>query len=320
MTAVVKLTEVYDLSTTKGKMGMICIRTPTSGALRNQWQGLWDNHRFVRILKCDVALACASVLPTDPLSVGVTEGDMAPQDMFNPLLYKTVSNESMEALVQRCYGLSAGGNTGIEQIPPSTVNEFDPVLANASFDNWTVYYSQLASKGWRKAMPQSGFNMRNVRPFVYQVLNTVGNQLLPSSSSSMNTVPYNSYAQYSGTVNNNTTGSVTFRGRPVPMPRLPTKYLSSNNNAVGDVSIPQFPVVAIITPPARLHELYFRLRVTWTVRFEKVVSFADYQFPVDLQDIGAQVYGTDFEFPTKDHETNSVDSVATSDVNLERVM
>lgn len=308
--------ETYDLSTTKDKLGLIAVRTPTTGAIRNLYDGLWKNHKYVRIVSCNIGLACASVLPADPLGVGVDAGDIAPQDLFNPILYKTVSNDSFESFLTRMYSISTP-SAGVEPTVPVTVGDFDPYTSSSGWDEWHWYYLQLASKGWKKAMPQSGFIMRNVRPFVYPLLNTVGNLLIPSSSSSMNTIPGQAA---NNNITNNSTGAATFRGRAQPMGRLPTKYVAPNTSQASNNSLPTTYVAAILTPPAKLHVLYYRLRVSWVIEFSNVVSNAEQATNAEMESLGA-VYGSDFTFPeTVAKSVRNTDSVTTIAVNAEKVM
>ena len=63
----VKVSETYDLSTKTNKMGMLGIHTPDGKLVYSMWRGLFENFRKMRFVSCDVAMACASMLPADPL-------------------------------------------------------------------------------------------------------------------------------------------------------------------------------------------------------------------------------------------------------------
>ena len=109
----VKVSETYDLSTQTDKMGFVGIHTPEGKLVYNMWSGLFKNFRKFRYASCDVTMACASMLPADPLQIGVEAGDIAPQDMFNPILYKAVSNDSMSTLLNRLYVGKAASTSAI---------------------------------------------------------------------------------------------------------------------------------------------------------------------------------------------------------------
>ena len=174
----VKVSETYDLSTKVGKMGMLGIHTPDGRLVYNMWKGFYQNYRKMRFVSCDVVLACASMLPADPLQVGVEAGDIAPQDMFNPILYKAVSNDSMTVLLNRIYaGAHRSGNTdwvGKNSVTDDndTVFKFD---STRDVDQFAIYYGLLADAGgWKKAMPQAGLSMSKLRPITWSLLASQG--------------------------------------------------------------------------------------------------------------------------------------------------
>jgi hypothetical protein len=177
----VKVSETYDLSTKPDKMGLLGIHTPDGKLVYNMWKGFYQNFRKMRFVSCDIAMACASMLPADPLQIGVEAGDIAPQDMFNPILYKAVSNDSMSNLLNKIYAGGAGGeyldddtwfnknSVSAENTPSFDFNE------NADIDQFAMYYGLLAdTDGWRKAMPQAGLEMRNLVPLTFSLVATQG--------------------------------------------------------------------------------------------------------------------------------------------------
>ncbi|ADB24814.1 ORF9 [Chimpanzee stool associated circular ssDNA virus] len=109
----VKVSETYDLSTQTDKMGFVGIHTPEGKLVYNMWSGLFKNFRKFRYASCDVTMACASMLPADPLQIGVEAGDIAPQDMFNPILYKAVS-------MTLCLRCSIGSTSVRLVLPPQS--------------------------------------------------------------------------------------------------------------------------------------------------------------------------------------------------------
>jgi hypothetical protein len=174
----VKVSETYDLSTKPDKMGLLGIHTPDGKLVYNMWRGFFENFRKMRYVSCDVAMACASMLPADPLQIGVEAGDIAPQDMFNPILYKACSNDSMSNLLNKIY---AGG--GLYDEDPwlnknSVSSENTPEFVfddTKDVDQFAMYYGLLAdTDGWRKAMPQAGLEMRNLVPLTFSLVATQG--------------------------------------------------------------------------------------------------------------------------------------------------
>ena len=321
----VKYSETYDLSTTKDKIGLIGIRSPTTGAITRLYDGLWKNFRYARVVKCDITLACASILPADPLQIGIEEGDIAPQDMFNPILYKAVSNESMNGIVDRLYAQSSAG-AGVEPAAPVTVVDNDPLWSSNGSDDFNIYYGQLAAKGWKKAMPQQGLAMRNLRPFVYPVQTTGGNLAPNPTAPNLIAAQYPSNA-ISGQTARNATALAFLRGRAQAMGRLPTHYTPTGGVAPSDYPLPNVWVAAILTPPARQHVLYYRMRVVWTIEFTRIMSNLDYNLYGTLSEISNYLYGTD-EYSSKiaaedvpeDSKVTETDSVVTVDVGAARVM
>lgn len=141
----VRITETYDMKTTVGKLGVVGIHTPKWGQMLRLYPGLMMQHKFARFKKCDIVGACASVLPADPLQVGVEAGMVAPEDMFNPILMKAVTNESFDTIVNMIYNAPNVQALG-------SVNEVKTDGTNISpEDAMDIYYGLLEqSKKWKK--------------------------------------------------------------------------------------------------------------------------------------------------------------------------
>lgn len=278
---VVRMTEMYDMCTTKGKIGLIGIHTPSAEGMAKRWKGLFDNHRYYKILGCDVKIACASVLPADPLQVGVEAGDIAPQDMMNPILYCTMTNEGWNALVNRVY---ANITQGYNEIDTASVRGMPDAFSGLSeSEQETLYYQMLSSDRFRKAMPQNGLTMSNVKPLVHQLVSTFGqsgntlveNQTGVNANVATTTalgVPYQGNLNFANRV---------IRGKALPYPRLPCSIPGSktgdsdgayaglpNGVPLLTVNAPFKTMCACIClPPAKLNEFYFRMLVTWRIAF-----------------------------------------------------
>lgn len=333
----VRISETYDLSTQVGKLGLVGIHTPTSELISQMWSGLSTNHKYMRFVGCDVAVACASMLPADPLQVGVETGDIAPQDMFNPILYKAVSNDSYNMILNRIIGEGTGVGSGVVSSGQAPVNKNSIVASNDALgdnlDQFEIYYGLLAgSDGWRKAMPQAGFEMRGLYPIVFSLVSNMGNNIAWRTAPTTGGNPYNSQGEVDnnvptsivsgdGVVNGTSPFGVTFRGPSMRMPALPTWYgiAETDQGATNGVELPQCYVAMIVLPPAKLSRLYYRMRVTWTIEFTEPIPYNEYSGWSNLAQTGAQSYGTDYaeQSSLMENKTNFVD---TSGTFIEKVM
>lgn len=299
----VRVSETYDLSTKVDKMGIVGIHTPNNDLITRQWKGLFMNYGKFRFVSCDVAMACASILPADPLQVGVEAGSIAPQDMFNPVLYKAVSNDSMNTFLQFLYGYDINGGSNVVALDKGSVidvHDTNFVNSNANVDQFKMYYGILSnSDGFKKAMPQSGLQMKGLYPLVFERLSNVGytgvdvgdSGIVPTIYDSGNRPTIGSYAR-------------SIRGNSKRMPAVPTTYFvvsNSDANLDGNIShtmdankLPPCYVGLIILPPAKLNQLYYRLKVTWTVEFSGVRALSDITSWAGMAYIGDVAYGTDY--------------------------
>lgn len=272
---IVRMTEMYDMATTKGKIGLIGIHTPSANAMAKRWKGLFDNHRYYKILGVDVKIACASILPADPLQVGVSANEIAPQDMMNPLLYCTMTNEGWNTLVNRLYATASSSAGGIDT---ASIRGIPEPFSISETEQEYLYYQMLSSDKFRKAMPQNGLSMFNVKPFVHQVVATYGQSGNPVSSSQQGTGAGVSGVLGTGNPTTSSTGLESnqfIRGKAVPYPRLPCSLPGSTVPTEGDVpnGVPELEVyppfktfcACIVLPPAKLHEMYFRMLVSWKI-------------------------------------------------------
>nr|BBE29371.1 capsid protein [Papio cynocephalus associated smacovirus] len=348
----VKIRETYDLSTKKDKMTMLGVHTPSMTWLVRQYQGFFLNCKKFRIDKCDIACACASTLPADPLQIGTSETDIAPQDMFNPILYRAVSNDSYDTLNSRLYSLGYFNST-------TTGGSVDQAQeAFTGVDNFALYYSILARPdGFRTASPQSGFEMRGLTPLVWEQL--YSEQAPYSTDLSVMSDPDNNVAiNRPGAPGITESGSAytrvptSVRGSARPYPALPTYMahgsvvttgntnIGANSNTLGAssagsryVNLPDVPTVfvaQIIIPPSKLNLLYYRMVVEWTIEFIGVRPLSDIAPPTSMEFEGkngnALAYFSDYDGVSsqsaKTAELAEVDtsSVAVNNGNIEMVM
>ncbi len=327
----VRISETYDLSTQVGKMGLVAIHTPSYDKVARLWGGLCKNFKFLKFTSCDVTMACASMLPADPLQIGTEAGDIAPQDMFNPILYKAVSNDSYSNFVNRimCSVTGVYGATG-GSVSANNNPDFGNGTDGQPLDQFSLYYSLLADKdGWRKSMPQSGLQMKGLYPVVFSVLNTIGDNAVANSQSiSGMSSEFNKVHSRISTGDTNKSIGTFMRGPPIRMPRVPTAVLSASggNDPEGVLTLeyntPTYPVCyvgAIVLPPAKLNKLYYRMRVTWTVEFTEPRSLFELASFQSLEDMGTQFYGTDYATQSK-VATNTTSMVDTKDADVQLIM
>lgn len=274
----VKVRETYDLHTTKNKMSVISIHTPKPDIIKKNYPGLLMQCRAYRPVSADVRIACASVLPLDPKGVGLSENDVAPEDIFNPILYKAMSNKGMSQLEARINGLSqAGSNFDVNgQVADVEVDNF-----TGQSDEFNIYYGLLANThDWRHANPQSGLEMRDLKPLVYELVYNVGD----SSQQGNGVAPSYASPAADGTKTTWTPKAIIGKAKEMPFINC-TSYSLANNKYVGlaqsgfpeapsncEVDVPYINVVvgAIIVPPSRLHELFYRMVVEWTIEFSSI--------------------------------------------------
>jgi len=328
----VKISETYDLSTRAGKMSFIAIHTPSLGLAKRMWGGLFEQYKFVRFASCDVAMACASTLPADPLQIGTEAGDIAPQDMFNPILYRACSNDSFNTVLNRISAqvdnTNASGpddKANITLAGESVSAQNDPWIDGA--DQFALYYTLLSDDGWRKSMPQSGMVMRGLYPICFSVLSNHG--AMSSRYTARNEASDNAYS----TTIMKTTGEVVssyssafptniIRGAPVRMPAMPTHLGGTNDGVLGEVrpyEAPRCMVGAIVMPPSKLNQLYYRMKVTWTLEFTGLVSSIEWMKLSDIASISEDSYATDYAIQTQSMSVRT-DMVDTTGANITKIM
>lgn len=328
MTSVVKISETYDLSTQRNKIGLIGIHTPPRALLERHFGPLMRNYRFAKLLKCDVTLVPTASLPLDPNGVGTLGNQVAPQDAVNPLLYKAVSNTHFETLLSRIYGgvnLSASSDG-------SSVTVVDGISDNPSssgMSDISIYYGLLSQpKGWRKAFWNTGFHMGNLKPLMHEVIANYGNEIIGTSSdmrfrpviSQTDNAPSTNLADASG-------GSV-MRGRAVVCPALPLWGGLSRNALVTTLIEPvpcDFPTVyvgAIVVPPTTSTggtRFYFRMRITWTVKMIGLVSYQEHSSLLTYSANGQASYWNDY-MPLSKSMDSKEDSADVSGLEIEKIM
>lgn len=331
----VRVSETYDLSTKVGKMGIVGIHTPKGNLITRHYGGLVQNFKYAKFVSCDVALACASMLPADPLQIGVEAGAIAPQDMFNPILYKAVSNESMNNFLAFLQA-GAQNNSQVKALDKNSIVDINDAtfkFGEANVDQFQLYYGLLSnSDGWKKAMPQAGLEMRGLYPMVFRVnantaMPAVTSALAPSVGTDGKVAEY--FGGLGLTDPNVANGKIQYmRGNGVRMPRFPTVAFGANEQyyLIGDVPgqstlslAPLAYVGMIVLPPAKLNQLYYRLKVTWTIEFSDIRSQADILNWHSLAALGEVSYGTDYATQSKAMAASEA-MVDTNGADMSKVM
>nr|QCC72708.1 capsid protein [Cressdnaviricota sp.] len=313
----VRVSETYDLSTKQNKMGIVGIHTPRGALISSLWGGLLQNHKMMRYVSCDVSMACASMLPADPLQIGVDAGDIAPQDMFNPILYKAVSNDSMSNL--QAWLMSVGvANAAVDKNSVIDVNDtqfkFDDGVAINQFE---MYYALLSdSDAWKKAMPQAGLQMKGLFPIVHEVVYNM-------NADDMKGLGYVQNPTYPGSQDGTSThvNLAGMRGRALRMPAFPTIAHENNGNikATPEQSKMDCYVAVIVLPPAKLNQLYYRLKVTWTIEFTGLRALTDINNWRYLANTGYQSYATDYA--TQSGKMSALEGMVDTDgASIEKIM
>lgn len=323
---IIKLSETYDLSTAVGKMGLVSIRSPNLNYIEKKYPGFVRNFKFVRVVSGNVKISCASMLPADPLQIGVTAGKIAPADAFNPLLYKAVSNESWEGLVNRMYATANVFTSLSDSVKYSSGGDAFPLAS--SEDSTRAYYALLSDPSFKKAHPQAGLNMTGLKPLVFPLLHTLGQ---PSSGVAQTSAPGSDAIGLAGAGDVATVIQLAgsyMKGSPVPMPRVPTAS-SGYSGSDGSVGINKgyLPIcycAVIITPPSELNLLYYRLVCEWYVEFS--VPRSDMQLATmgGAAELGrwsrTQTYGTPPSLSSVSSTAVADGSVDADGIELQKVM
>lgn len=319
----IRVTTMYDLNT-GNKFGLIGIKTPTYAQIVQRYPGLLQNYKYLKLKRCNVKIACASMLPADPLQVGVTAGKISPADLMNPILYKAVSNDSWNVLVNRIYSAptwSAESAVGFDDAF-SSINQ---TLSER------VYYSLLAGKEWRKVMPQQGLSVKGLKPLVHSVISAFGQQFKATNVyAEMPADDLVAGVTSAGSPNTVADANTIFRGRAFPMPAIPTVGVSIPSSGGTNVDqvpvIPRTYVMAVIMPPSQLQVMYYRMIVSWEIAFYGLRPVTDYSMSA-LQSDGLYsrysrwsiASSKDLE-PAEDMDVSSVGVIDTINMNPELVM
>lgn len=315
----VKVRETYDLHTVKNKMTVIGIHTPKPDIIKYNYPGLLMQCKMYRPVSADVRIACASMMPLDPLGVGTTEGDVAPEDVFNPILYKAMSNKGMSQLEARINAMSSLANTDHS----GNTADFDWDDFTGAADDFNIYYGLLSNTHeWKHSNPQSGLEMNKLRPLVYELVYNIGDVQDGS--------PVLSPANYPDVADGSPLTPNCVLGKAKEFPFLNCTAYSQQDTKLTGATQPGFPIDAynsetqvpylnvycgcIIIPPSRLHELYYRMVVEWTIEFSQIRPLGEIANLTGLGIVGTHTYIRNYNYTeTKKAVTGSDETMLNSD-------
>lgn len=340
----VSISETYDLHTEVDKMTLIGIHTPTKELIQKTYPGLAMNCKYFRVKSVDVALSTAQTLPLGVDQIGLDEGQIHPQDMMNPILYKAVSNDSWSTLEARLHGLNVQVVSGTSALQPPLKGDMafaedDGVTGLA--DEHGVYYSLLSNRdGFKIAHPQQGLSMKGLVPLVFEKFWTHGeNFQSKQSGTAVDFAP----AIVEGNDGNLGVGysyAYAMRGRPHPMPKINTTYLTSiggsgtgeRANGMGtgtptnlQTEMPDIPPVmlaAIVLPPvsATTGILYYRMVTRAWIEFTDVRPIQEVTSFAQMSSVYASlVYHTDYNEQSKNMD-QTTDMVDIKNGTIEKIM
>lgn len=294
----VRVNETYDLSTKENSLGLIAIHTPSVVSLKTKFEGLFRQFKYIRFNSVSVRCACASLMPLDPLQVGLEAGMVAPQDMFNPILYTAVSNESMGNLLDKIYALNNRFSDAESTTSGPSLDWVDDSLPEG-VDRFSVYYSLLSSERFATAMPQQGFEMNGVVPLAHEIVTNVAPTgsagVVGGSSSDLIGPIMGKY--YGHGLGNGDLVSVPIQSYSAGvrhLPRVPTMIPVSGNSYGYNEPTPVYCIAAIM-PPAKLQRLFFRMVVSWSITFEEFRPLDNILTFTGQAAIGNEFYKSDYD-------------------------
>lgn len=338
---VVSISETYDLHTIVDKMSLICIHSPRTDLIAKTYPGLVMNCRSWRVTGIDVTLSTAQQLPLGVDQIGLDSGQIRPQDMMNPILYKAVSNDSWSTLEGRLMGMmSSGGTAPLTGSMATVENAHVTDIA----DEHGIYYSLLSNPdGFRIAHPQQGLQMKGLVPLVFEKYYTHGENYTAISDSAPGiTTDNNNKLQISQIP------AGALRGRPHPMPKLNTTYITGTvgyspdgpevrgtnyqANGMGNgtpdncqINMPTIQPVAcgaIILPPcsATTGILYYRMVVRAYIEFSDIRPIQEITSFAKMDNVYSSLaYHTDYVEQSKLMDATT-DMVDVKNASIEKIM
>lgn len=291
-------TETYDLNTAIGELSMLAVHTPQAPSLKRMFHGFFENYKKYRINGCHIRMVCASQQALTPDLVGLSEGQVDPRDILNPILFKACTGESINILLDQIYNAADPELVGTDK---GSLAHHATTRSSAQ----TAYYQMLSDDTWRKEHPQRGLEVTGLRPMVHKVVTTqpfkwsgragayssgdgyLGELGLPKvrgSSDNEGTIGASNsvgFGSPSGSFVSDVTNPTVFVSNGLTdMPWLETavvRNITVLDDEGGDPidvksklminDVPRVYMGCIILPPAILQRLFFRMQISWSVSF-----------------------------------------------------
>lgn len=349
----VSISEVFDLSTVKDKMTLIGVHTPTKELIQKTYPGLCMNSKYCRIVKTDVVLSAVSgTVAITPDMVGDNSvNGIAPEDVLNPILYKAVSNDSWSTLEARLMGLYAQAHS-YTAFPAPLIKGSQAFAENDEVtgldDEFGVYYSLLSHRdGFKIAPIQAGLEMRGLVPMVFEKYYTHGENVGSNVNSDVGSAIVEGD---DGKLRKEAPNPRAMRGRPHPMPRFNTTYLTGINPGQNTVmtpdpvrgtnfqnagmganqsptnyqiempDIPPVMLACILMPPCKKTKLFFRMRVRTWLEFSEVRPIQEITSFSDMETLYAPlVYHSDYAEQSSKMDVKT-DLVDTKNADITKIM
>ena len=339
----VSISETYDLSTKVNKMTLIGVHTPTKELIQKTYPGLCMNFKYFRIKSVDVALATAQTLPLGVNEIGLDQTKIHPQDMMNPILYKATSNDSWSMLEARLMGyIQQFGAINAQTELHGTMAFSDKDNVTGITDEHNVYYSLLSNRdGWKMAGVREGIRMKGLVPLVFDKWYTHGEN---STNGSTEDTGFDMVQNSNGNYQRSALKAYGLRGRPHPMPKLNTTYLTgigaggevlgtnTQSNGMGDgypvnaqILMPDIPPVmlgAIILPPATADNgiIYYRMVTRAWIEFTDARPITELTTFSQMDSVySSLVYHSDYNEQSKMMDATT-DMVDVKNAEIEKIM
>lgn len=163
------VTEIYDMNTHIGALGLIAIHTPRSNLLFKHLAGLFMQFKRFKYNGARFSLIPAAQLPQDVAGVNVGAGDQMvdPRDIFNPILHKGFTGESLGAFLDKYLDPNSTRGASLDY----TIGSSGGVIPD-TVDQEAAYYQMLTQGGFRKMSPMGAIRNQKIYPMVYDLATT----------------------------------------------------------------------------------------------------------------------------------------------------
>lgn len=163
------VTEIYDMNTHINELGIIGIHTPRFDMLFKHLMGHFIQFKRWKYNGATISLIPAAMLPQDVSGVSIGAGDQSvdPRDVFNPILHKGFTGESLGAFLDQY--LTRNSYRG-DSLTYAFFNETDTDSEQPNYEQ--AYYQMLTQGGFKKMMPMGSIRNQRIYPLVYDMATT----------------------------------------------------------------------------------------------------------------------------------------------------